>query len=98
MTFFIITLIGYILLFLSIIVNIILLVGARNLLKKFEIYEEWIFYFRGEINRVTIRLKNADVAYSPDGNSYRVFEKDDDVGFIFSELERIMTEFNERIK
>jgi hypothetical protein len=61
-----------------------------NLVKKVEVYEEWVSFFRGEIENVHARLKMVD-----DKN---LFEKDDDVGFVFSEILRVTKEFNERIK
>jgi hypothetical protein len=61
-----------------------------NTLKKLEKFEEWVEFFREEIDTVYARLKATD-----DRN---LFEKDDDVGFCFSELVRITKEFNDRIK
>ena len=62
----------------------------QNLLKKIDTYEKWIEFFGGEINIMYKRLKMVD-----DKN---LFEKDDDVGFVFSEIVRVMNEFNEKIK
>lgn len=62
----------------------------QNLLKKIDTYEQWIEFFGGEINIMYKRLKSVD-----DKN---LFEKDDDVGFVFSEIVRVMNEFNEKIK
>lgn len=61
-----------------------------NLLKKIEIYEEWLDLFRSEIDLVYKRIKAVD-----DKN---LFEKDDDVGFVFAEIVRITKEFDEKIK
>jgi hypothetical protein len=47
-------------------------------------------YFGGEINIMHRRLKMVD-----DKN---LFEKDDDVGFVFSEIVRVMEEFNNNLK
>jgi hypothetical protein len=60
------------------------------MLKKIEVHEEWIDQYRSEINNVYKRLKMVD-----DKN---LFEKDDDVGFVFSEILRVTEEFNESIK
>ena len=46
--------------------------------------------FRKEIDQVYARIKSVD-----DRN---LFEKDDDVGFVFSEIVRITKEFDEKIK
>ena len=87
-----------ILLSLSVIVNVILSVGLINLLRKYEVYEDWITFFKSEINAVNDRLKVIDTTYSDGGIEYRLFEKDDHVGFVFSEIVRIINEFNERVK
>lgn len=64
--------------------------ACYNMLKKIEVHEEWIDQYRSEINNVYKRLKMVD-----DKN---LFEKDDDVGFVFSEILRVTEEFNESIK
>ena len=61
-----------------------------NMDKKIETYEEWVSKFRTEITNVYARLKMVD-----DKN---LFEKDDDVGFVFSEILRVTKEFDETIK
>lgn len=64
--------------------------ACYNLLRKIEVYEDWLNMFRTEIDDVYKRIKTVD-----DKN---LFEKDDDVGFVFSELLRIIKEFNEKLK
>jgi len=64
--------------------------ACYNLLKKMEVYEEWLDMFRGEVSDVYNRIKAVD-----DRN---LFEKDDDVGFVFSEIVKIIKEFDEKIK
>lgn len=64
--------------------------GCYNLLRKVETYEEWADEFRGEADQLYTRLKEVD-----DKN---LFERDDDVGFVFSEVLRISKEFNEKVK
>ena len=64
--------------------------ACYNMVKKIEVYEEWLDYFRTEVDGVYQRMKAVD-----DKN---LFEKDDDVGFVFTELVRISKEFSERIK
>ena len=61
-----------------------------NLLKKIEIYENWLVMFRSEIDQVYTKIKAVD-----DRN---LFDKDDDVGFVFTEIVRITKEFDEKIK
>lgn len=52
--------------------------ACYNMVKKIEIYEEWMAYFRTEVDDVYTRMKEVD-----DRN---LFEKDDDVGFVFQNL------------
>lgn len=61
-----------------------------NLIKKLEIYENWVDTFKEESESLYQKLKAVD-----DRN---LFEKDDDVGFVFSEIKRIVKEFNDRVK
>lgn len=61
-----------------------------NMIKKIEVYEDWLDFFKTEVDEVYNRMKAVD-----DKN---LFEKDDDVGFVFTELLRISKEFKERIK
>ncbi len=64
--------------------------ACYNLLKKIEVYEDWLDMFRSEVSDVYNRIKAVD-----DRN---LFEKDDDVGFVFSEIVKIIKEFDEKIK
>ena len=78
-----------------VIVVLAIIVGALgyacfNLLRKVETYEEWSENFRTEIEQVYQKLKEVD-----DKN---LFEKDDDVGFVFSEILRVTKEFNDKVK
>lgn len=62
----------------------------NNLLNKISVYEDWVDYFKLEIEKTYVHLKEVD--------EKNLFDKDDDVGFVFSELLRIVDEFNQRIK
>ena len=78
-----------------VIVVLAIIVGALgyacfNLLRKVETYEEWSENFRTEIEQVYQKLKEVD-----DKN---LFEKDDDVGFVFSEILRVTKECNDKVK
>jgi hypothetical protein len=64
--------------------------ACYNLVKKIEVYEEWVSYFRSEIETVNTRLKEVD--------DKQLFVPDDDVGFVFSEIVRIIKEFNDKVK
>jgi len=61
-----------------------------NCQNKIDIYEQWIVEFKDDVNDVYQELKVVD-----DKN---IFEKDDDVGVIFSELYKIMEKLNQRIE
>ena len=67
-----------------------LVYACSNLIKKVETYEEWANEFRGEIRQVYERLRLID--------DQNLFEKDDDVGFVFSEILRITKEFDEKLR
>lgn len=62
--------------------------ACYNLLRKIEVYEQWVSEFRGEINQMYGRIKAVD--------ERNLFEKDDDVGGTFSDILRITKEFNDR--
>lgn len=62
--------------------------ACYNMLKKLEVYEQWVSEFRTEINQMYDRIKAVD-----DRN---LFEKDDDVGGTFEDILRITKEFNDR--
>lgn len=72
-----------------------LLIGALiylvvNLDRKNSVYEAWLSKYRQRIDEVYSQLKSVD--------ERNLFEKDDDVGFVFSELVRIMKDFDGEIK
>ena len=77
-----------------------LLFACYNMLKKIEVHEDWLNYFRTEVNEVQVRLNEIDKGgmFASSVNEKGLFEKDDDVGFVFSEILRIITEFNDKIK
>jgi hypothetical protein len=68
----------------------VLVYAAFNLNRKNEVYESWLARFRSRLDETYAQLKSVD--------ERNLFEKDDDVGFVFSELIRIMKEFDEEIK
>lgn len=74
--------------------------ACYNMIKKIEAYEDWLDYFRTEINEVQTRLTEVDKKglFVSSVNEKGLFEKDDDVGFVFTEIQRIIHEFNEKIK
>jgi hypothetical protein len=64
--------------------------ACYNMIKKIEVYEGWLGYFRTEVDEVYQQMKVVD--------EKNLFDRDDDVGFVFTELVRISKEFSERIK
>lgn len=61
-----------------------------NLNKKISVYETWVDTFQTEVNQMYSRLKAVD--------ERNLFEPDEDVGFVFSEIVRITKKFNDMVK
>lgn len=77
----------------SVIVNLILLIGVRNLLKQNEQLEDRVV---GTINSIRDRVQQSlDEMRRLDNK--QAFEKDDEVGVTFSELKRIVEDLNEQL-
>jgi len=79
----------------SIVVLETLLIGVSaylivNLNRKSLIYEAWLLKYRTKLDDVYAQLKSVD--------ERNLFDRDDDVGFVFSELVRIMSEFDKEMK
>ena len=76
-----------------ILILLVLLISSgiiiNRLIKKIDIYEEWIYSTKVDIIKLNKDIKTVD-----DKN---LFEKDDDVGFVFSEIVRLIKEFNDRV-
>jgi hypothetical protein len=74
-------------------VSLLLIYIIWNLSRKLSVYEKindaqlkWIEFSAEEVKSVYTKLKSVD--------SRNLFEKDDDVGFVFSEILNIIKEFN----
>ena len=80
-----------IMLVLSIVVNIILLIGVRNLVLQTEDYESRLQLYRtyvtDKIGNALKALKDADIKGS--------FESDDEVGSVFEDMKDIINKMNE---
>ena len=78
----------------SAVINILLLIGVRNLLKQNErLEDDLIGTINGvvqTVNDANEKMKQADIRGS--------FESDDEVGSVFKELKRIVVELNEQFK
>jgi hypothetical protein len=72
----------------SIIGSILLAIAIRRSEKKLDIYEQWVVEYQNMLRDTYIKLKNVD-----DRN---LFEKDDDVGFVFQSILQIVDEIDKR--
>lgn len=81
----------YIVLGISIVLNIILLIGVRNLVLQTEDYESRLQLYRtyvtDKIGSALKALKDADIKGS--------FESDDEVGSVFEDMKDIINKMNE---
>ena len=76
-------------LLISLVTNIFLFVSLRRAFFTIDILEAWLVDFKGLVNNVYKKLKDVD--------NRGIFEKDDDVGFMFSDIVNIIKITNERI-
>jgi hypothetical protein len=77
----------------SVVINIILLIGVRNLLKQNEQLEDRII---GTINSIRDRVGSA-LNKMRELDTKQVFEKDDEVGVTFQEIKKIVEDLNNQI-
>jgi competence protein ComGC len=74
----------------SVIINVILLVGVRNLLKQNEQLEDRLVEttqsVREKVSNALTQMRSLD--------NREVFEKDDEVGVTFQELKKVVEELN----
>lgn len=84
---------GVIIITISGILNLILLIGIRNLLKQNEQLEDRLVTLIGDVrNRVSTALENMRSL-----DNREVFEKDDEVGVTFDELKKIVEDLENEI-
>ena len=77
----------------SVVINIILLIGVRNLLKQNEQLEDRLVETNNSVkNSVQASLNNMRKL-----DNKQVFEKDDEVGVSFNEIKKIIEELNNTI-
>ena len=79
-----------ILLFASVSVNVFLLITLKKLFSQVDILEDWIINFKKSVENTFNKLKDID--------NRGIFEKDDDVGFLFSDLKQIIESLNKKVK
>ena len=73
--------------------NLILLIGVRNLLKQTEQLEDRLI---SSINEVRGRIENT-LKKMKDIDNREAFEKDDEVGATFQELKKLIEDLNNEI-
>ena len=78
-----------IVLLISLVTNIFLFVALKRAFYTIDILETWLVDFKKSIDNVYKKLKSIDER----GN----FEKDDDVGFLFTDIVNILKITNQRI-
>lgn len=76
-------------LLISVIINIFLFVALKRAFYTIDILETWLVDFKKSINNVYKKLKSID--------ERGIFEKDDDVGFLFNDIVNILKITNQRI-
>lgn len=86
-----------VLLIVSLITNILLFKALKNQLKRVNLYETWINEYEQWVNdvrkivgNVYLQMKSVD--------DRGLFFKDDDVGFVFTELLNLLKQLNDRIE
>jgi hypothetical protein len=78
-----------IIILISFLLNLILLIGVRNLLKQTEQFEDNLIQVRGRIANTLQKMRDLD--------NREVFEKDDEVGATFAELKKLTEDLNNEI-
>jgi hypothetical protein len=77
----------------SVVINIILLIGVRNLLKQNEQLEDRVI---GTVNSIRTRVADA-LEQMRKLDTKQAFEKDDEVGVTFDELKKIVEDLNNQL-
>jgi len=72
----------------SLILNIFLITSLNINLKKIEIYESWILNYQEIVKETYLLLKEVD--------DKEIFEKDDEVGAVFSNIREIIQDLKEK--
>lgn len=72
----------------SLVLNIFLITSLNINLKKIEIYESWILNYQEIVKETYLLLKEVD--------DKEIFEKDDEVGAVFSNIREIIQDLKEK--
>ena len=79
-----------ILLLVSASANVFLLITLKKSFNQIDILEDWIINFKNSVESTFNKLKDVD--------NRGIFEKDDDVGFLFTDLKQIIESLNKKVK
>lgn len=77
----------------SVLINLVLLIGVRNLLKQNEQLEDRLL----SLIRDTRKKVSTSLQKMRDIDNRQAFEKDDEVGITFNQLNKIIEELNNEI-
>ena len=77
----------------SVVLNLILLIGVRNLLRQNEQLEDRVIQITDE----TIEKVQSALDRMRDLDNREVFEKDDEVGVTFNELKKVVEDLNDQL-
>ena len=77
----------------SVLLNLILLIGVRNLLRQNEQLEDrvvdTVYSIRDRVDNALTKMRNLD--------NREAFEKDDEVGVTFNELKKVVEDLNDQL-
>ena len=77
----------------SVLLNLILLIGVRNLIRQNEQLEDrvvdTVYSIRDRVDKALAKMRNLD--------NREAFEKDDEVGVTFNELKKIVEDLNNEL-
>ena len=73
----------------SVVINIFLFIALKRAFNTIDELESWLIDFKKSIDNVYKKLKSVD--------ERGIFEKDDDVGFLFTDIVNIIKITNKRI-
>jgi hypothetical protein len=69
---------------------VFLLITLKKSFNQIDILEDWIINFKNSVESTFNKLKDVD--------NRGIFEKDDDVGFLFTDLKQIIESLNKKVK
>ena len=86
----------------SIGLNLTMFILIKNLLKKIDVYEEWVLDFKTDLVDTLQQMREIDkqgtFATSLSDPEKGIFEYDDQVGIIFKDLTSLVEKLNQRIQ